>query len=99
MKPLRVTHPGKILLEEFIRPLGLSVNRTAKATGIPQPTLAQIVHGRRPISVEHALRLGLYFSIDAEFWVNLQAHYDLREARRARAAALVRVVHPLARAA
>jgi addiction module HigA family antidote len=99
MKPLRLTHPGIILRTEFIEAHGLSVYRVAKETGIPQPSLAQITAGRRSISPENALRLGLYFGIDAEFWTNLQAHYDLRQTRRKRAAAIARAVIPLAPAA
>jgi len=99
MKALRLTHPGRILQTEFIAANGLSVYCVAKETGIPQPSLASIVAGRRSISPENALRLGHYFGIDAEFWANLQAHYDLRQARRVRAASIARTVRPFAHAA
>lgn len=77
MKKLKPGHPGKLLLEEFIQPLGLSVYRVAKDSGIPQSSLAAIVNEQRSISPETAVRLGLFFSMDAQFWLNLQSRYDL----------------------
>ena len=92
MKRLTPSHPGKILLEEFIEPLGLTRYRVGLDAGIPHPTLTQIVKGRRPISPENALRLGLYFGTGAEFWVNLQADYELRKARRSKLAVIQKQV-------
>lgn len=99
MKKLTPAHPGKILLEEFIRPLRLTQYRVAKEAGIPHPTMTQIVKGRRAVSVENALRLGLLFGTTAEFWLNLQTDYDLRKFRRGKLKAIEKQVKPLPRAA
>jgi addiction module HigA family antidote len=99
MKSLTPSHPGKILLEEFIEPLGLTRYRVAKDAGIPHPTMTQIVKGRRPISSENALRLGLYFGTGPEFWVNLQADYDLRTVRRKKLKHITKQVKVLQRVA
>ncbi|HEY2952477.1 MAG TPA: HigA family addiction module antitoxin [Verrucomicrobiae bacterium] len=99
MKKLTPAHPGQILLQEFIQPLGLTQYRVAMDAGIPHPTMTQIVHGRRAISVENALRLGLYLGTTAEFWLNLQTDYDLRLARRGKLKAIAKQVKPLPRAA
>ena len=96
MRKLTPAHPGKILLEEFVRPLNLTQYRVAKDCGIPHPTMTQIVHGRRSISPENALRLGRYFGTSAEFWTNLQANYDLRLARREMLKEIEAKVAPLA---
>ena len=98
MEKLRPAHPGKLLLEEFIKPMDLSVYRVAKDAGIAQSTLAAIVTGQRSISPETALRLGLYFGIDAQFWLNLQTRYSLMilEDKRSQ---ILRQVHPLPKAA
>ena len=93
------SHPGKILLAEFIEPLGLTQYRVAKEAGISHPTMTAIINGTRPISVENAIRLGLYFGIDAEFWINLQSHYELRLARRKLVSRLQREVKPCERVA
>ena len=77
MKKLKPAHPGKLLLNEFIKPMDLTTYRVAKDSGIPQSTLAAIVGGHRSISAETAMRLGVYFGIDAQFWLNLQSRYDL----------------------
>jgi antitoxin HigA-1 len=77
MKKLKPAHPGKLLLDEFIKPMGLTVYRVAKDTSIPQSSLAAIVGGHRSISPETAVRLGLYFGLDAQFWLNLQTRYEL----------------------
>lgn len=75
-------HPGEILLQEFIKPAGITAYRVAKDSGISQPTMNQIVNGKRPISTETALRLATYFSTSSELWVNIQKNYDLRIAER-----------------
>jgi addiction module HigA family antidote len=74
--------PGEMLKEEFLASYGLSQNRLAKATGISPNRVAEIVNNRRRITADTALRLGLYFGNSPEFWMNLQAHYDLKMARR-----------------
>jgi addiction module HigA family antidote len=96
MKRIRVLPPGEILLTEFIRPNNLTVYRVAKDSGISQPTLQLIVSGKRGISADTALRLGVYFGIDAQFWLNLQSEYDLRLAKQKKLARIEKEVHPLA---
>src|SRR2546421_1591733 len=96
MKKIRVLSPGEILLSEFIRPNNLTVYRVAKDSGVSQPTLQLIVTGKRGITAETALRLGLYFGIDAQFWLNLQSEYDLRQAKQKSLPRIEKEVHPLA---
>jgi addiction module HigA family antidote len=98
MKRLKPAHPGKLLLEEFIKPMDLTVYRVAKDSGIAQSTLAAIVNGQRSVSAETAMRLGLYFGMDAQFWLNLQTRYDLMmlDDERSR---IEKEVHPLPKAA
>jgi addiction module HigA family antidote len=98
MKKIRLAHPGELLLKEFIKPNQLSVYRVAKDAGISQPTLQSVVTGKRAFSADTALRLGLYFGIDPQFWLNLQSEYDLRLAHE-RTPNLTKEVHPLCRAA
>ncbi|MEJ5368718.1 MAG: HigA family addiction module antitoxin [Bryobacteraceae bacterium] len=80
--PLEPIHPGEILAEEFMKPLGLSINRLARDLHVPPNRIHAIVHGRRAITADTALRLAAYFGTTAELWLNLQAEYDLRVARR-----------------
>ena len=70
-------HPGEILRDEFLVPLGLSVYRLAQALKIPRPRLHDVVRGRRGVTVDTALRLGRYFGTTPEFWINLQTRHDL----------------------
>ena len=98
MKKLKPAHPGKLLLGEFIKPMHLTVYKVAKHSGIPQSSLAAIVNGRRSISAETAMRLGLYFGIDAQFWLNLQSRYDLMMIEEKRPQ-IQKQVHPLPHAA
>lgn len=74
--------PGEMLKEEFLAEYGLSQNRLARAIGISPNRIAEIVHNRRRITADTALRLGLYFGNSPEFWLNLQTHYDLKIARK-----------------
>jgi addiction module HigA family antidote len=74
--------PGEMLKEEFIAEYGISQNQLAKAIGISPNRIAEIVNNRRRITADTALRLGLYFGNSPEFWMNLQAHYDLKIARQ-----------------
>ena len=83
-------HPGEILLTEFMEPLGLTAYRLAKDLAVPAPRVGDIVRGKRAISADTALRLGIYFKLPAQFWLNLQNEYDLR--RAAASPALRRVV-------
>jgi len=70
-------HPGEILLEEFLRPMGISQYRLAKDISVPQRRISEITQGKRSISADTALRLGRYFGMEAQFWLNLQSRYDL----------------------
>ena len=74
-------HPGEVLLEEFMRPLGLSQNRVARDIGVPVHRVHQLVHRKRSFTANTALRLGKYLGTGPEFWLNLQATFDLEEAR------------------
>ncbi len=73
-------HPGEILFTEFMQPMGLTAYRLAKEIRVPAPRIGDIVHGKRSISADTALRLALYFRLPAQFWLNLQNEYDLRRA-------------------
>ena len=74
--------PGEILMEEFMRPLGLSVNALARALSVPPNRISGIVNGTRAITADTALRLGRYFGTSAETWLDLQSDYELRVVRR-----------------
>ena len=77
MRRRNLIHPGEILLEEFLKPMNISQNRLAVAIRVPAPRINAIVHGRRAISADTALRLGQYFKFEGQFWLNLQNNYDL----------------------
>ncbi|RME58865.1 addiction module antidote protein, HigA family [Candidatus Parcubacteria bacterium] len=70
-------HPGEILLEEFLRPMGISQYRLAKDIGVPQRRISEITQGKRAITADTALRLGRYFGMEPQFWLNLQSRYEL----------------------
>ena len=74
--------PGEILLEEFMRPLDLSINALARAIDVPPNRVSEIVNGKRAITADTALRLGKYFGVSPELWLDLQSDYDLRLARK-----------------
>ncbi len=74
------THPGEVLLEEFLRPLDLSASALGKALGVPGNRISDIIRERRDVSADTAIRLGRYFSTGARFWLNLQAAHDLSKA-------------------
>ena len=76
-KKLAPIHPGEILMEEFPKPLGISQYRLAKDVNVPARRINEIVHGKRSISADTALRLSRYFNLSERFWLNLQARYDL----------------------
>jgi len=76
-------HPGEILMEEFLVPMGVTQNRLAVSIGVPPRRINEIVHGKRRITADTALRLGRYFGMSAQFWINLQSHYDLEVERDA----------------
>ena len=81
MTKLTNIHPGEVLLEEFLVPMGISQNRIARNMGVPPRRINEIVHGNRAVTADTALRLARYFRISEEFWMGLQADYDLEEAR------------------
>lgn len=75
-------HPGEILYEDFMKPLGISARRLAADIDVSPSRVSEWVHGQRPITADSALRLGLFFGMDPRFWMNLQAEYDMRVATR-----------------
>lgn len=91
--------PGEILLEDFMKSLGVSQNRLARELDVNPARISDIVHGRSSISAAMALRLGRFFGTSAEFWINLQSGYDLRLARRRDGERVAARVRPLDRAA
>jgi addiction module HigA family antidote len=90
------THPGEVLREDFLRPMRLSQYALAKAIGVPQIRISAIVNGKRAISPDTALRLGRYFGTTAEFWLGMQATYDLETARDRHGARIEAEVQPRA---
>jgi addiction module HigA family antidote len=76
-KKILPIHPGEILLEEFMKPLNISAYRLAKDIHVGAIRISEIIHGKRAITADTAIRLGCYFKMEANFWLNLQAHYDL----------------------
>ena len=81
MRDFPPTHPGEILLEEFLKPMGISQYRLAKDIGVPAMRINKIVRGERGISADTALRLARYFSMTVEFWTGIQTHYDTELAK------------------
>ena len=81
MAKLKNVHPGEILLEEFLIPMQISQNRLARDIGVPPRRINEIVHGKRAVTADTALRLARYFGTSEAFWMGLQADYDLEEAR------------------
>ena len=92
-------HPGITLREDFMEPLGLSANGLAEALGVPQNRISDIVRGRRGVTAETALRLERAFGVSADFWLNLQSHYELEVARRDAGKAIEKSVRRLSSAA
>lgn len=80
-RKLPPVHPGEVLLEEFLKPLELSQYRLAKSTSVPPRRINEIVHGRRAITADTALRLARFFGTSEPFWLNLQTQYDLEMAK------------------
>ena len=80
IKKLPSIHPGEILIEEFLKPMGISQYRLAKDISVPPRRINEIVHGKRSISADTALRLGRFFGISPQFWLNLQTRFDLEVA-------------------
>ena len=82
MRTLKNIHPGEVLKEEFLLPMGISAYLLAKETGLSQTRIGQIIKAERSITVESAVKLGTFFSLPAEFWMNLQTLYDIEEAQK-----------------
>ena len=80
-KKLSPITPGDVLLEEFLRPMKITQNQLAKDINVPANRVSQIIHGKREITADTALRLGKYFGIEPEFWLNLQVRYNMKIAR------------------
>lgn len=92
---LAPVHPGEILLEDFLKPMGLSQYRLARALGVPPQRVHDLVHGRRAVTADTALRLARAFSMEPQFWMNLQSRYDLETATEMLQARIEAEVAPL----
>ena len=92
---MRPVHPGEVLLEDYIKPMGISVRALSLALHVPYSRLREIVDGKRGISADTALRLERYFGSEAQGWLNLQSAYDLRVAERESAKLIFRQIAPL----
>ncbi|MEQ6307620.1 HigA family addiction module antitoxin [Delftia acidovorans] len=90
-REIRLPHPGEILIQEWLEPMGLSQYALAKAIDVPPRRINEIVKGMRGITADTALRLAVFFGTDAQSWLNLQSDYDLAEARDAMADVLARI--------
>ena len=91
MEKLENIHPGEILLEEFLRPLGISAYKLSKEIDVPQTRISQIIKGNRRITADTALRLGSYFGNSAKFWLGLQNDYDIEEEKRGKMEVFTRI--------
>ena len=78
-KKMPPVHPGEILMEEFLTPMGISQYRLSRDISVPPRRINEIVHGTRSVTADTALRLGRYFGVSPQFWLNLQAHFDLEQ--------------------
>ena len=87
-------HPGETIREDYLKPLGMSVNRLAIELRVPATRMTEIVNGRRSITADTALRLARYFNTTAKFWLNLQASYDLAKATESRLEEIERSIRP-----
>lgn len=91
MKRLPNVHPGEVLLEEFLQPMAISQNRLARAMGVPPRRINEIVHRKRAVTADTALRLARALGTSEQFWMGLQADYDLEEARESAGREIARV--------
>ena len=94
---MRPVHPGEVLKEDYLRPLGLSANALARMLKIPTPRINDVVRGQRGITADTAMRLARYFGGDPRSWLNLQTAYDLRLAETRNATRIEREIAPAAR--
>jgi addiction module HigA family antidote len=95
MPKLKNVHPGEVLQEEFLQPLGLTPYRLSQETGLPQSRLSEVINGKRGVSADTALRLARYLGTTPDFWLNLQLAHDLEEARRAHGREIDARIKPL----
>jgi len=93
MKKLPNIHPGEILLEEFLNPMDISQNRLARAMAVPPRRINEIVHGKRAVTADTAIRLALALGTSEQFWMGLQADFDLEEARKSAEKELRKIEH------
>jgi len=98
-KNLDLIHPGEILLEEFMKPMNISQYKLAKELHVGAIRISEIIHGKRSITADTAIRLGRYFKMEAKFWMNLQASYDLEKAMVESRDIIYQEVKPLHKAA
>ena len=91
-KRLEPIHPGEILYEDFLKPMGISMNELSRCIGVPAGRISQVVAGRRAITADTALRLAEYFGMSPETWLDLQADYELRLIKRTKGAQIKREV-------
>ena len=94
-KKLKPIHPGEILMEEFLKPIGVSQYRLAKDISVPPRRINEIVHGRRSVTADTALRFGRFFGMSPQFWLNLQTRYDLEVTEDSLGNRLEKEVHRL----
>ena len=97
-KLLDEIHPGEILLEDFMKPMEITARKLAADIDVSPSRISELVHGKRPITADTALRLGLFFGMEPRFWLNLQSEYDMRVAHRelhAKIAPRVRIFQPV----
>ncbi|MDQ3446117.1 MAG: HigA family addiction module antitoxin [Pseudomonadota bacterium] len=98
-KLLDEIHPGEILLEDFMKPMGITARQLASDIDVSPSRISELVNGQRPITADTALRLGLFFAMEPRFWLNLQSEHDMRLAERelrAKIAPRIRPLHPAA---
>lgn len=95
-RQLAAVHPGHVLLADFIEPLGITRYRVAKSIGVQQRRIDEICAGERAVTADTAVRLGLAFKIDPQFWLNLQAQYDIEMIEREQGAKLAEEIQPIA---
>ena len=98
-KKLMLVHPGEILLEEFMKPMNISQYQLAKQLHVGAIRINEIIHGKRSITADTAIRLGRYFKMEAKFWMNLQLSYDLEKAMHKSRNAIYQDIKPLKDAA
>lgn len=98
-KLLDEIHPGEVLREDFLKPLGITARQLAADIDVPASRISEVVNGHRPITADTAIRLGLFFNMEPRFWMNLQSEYDMRMAMRSSVTKImprIRVFHPAA---